>query len=106
VFTTTWPVSGFHSGQRTNAELFTVGALIGLVLSAAGVYGVTNLAVHQRQREIGIRMAIGAFRHHIARLVPRNTWKARLWVARVAGLGLVGRRLGDDSQLKQLDDHG
>jgi ABC-type antimicrobial peptide transport system permease subunit len=52
-----------------NAELFTVVALIGLVLAAAGIYSVTNLAVNQRRREIGIRMAIGADRREIAQMV-------------------------------------
>ncbi len=77
-------VSGFLSGQRMNAELFTVVALIGLVLAAAGVYSVTNLAVNQRQREIGIRMAIGAYRRDIARMV----------VARAMGAVLVGLGVG------------
>jgi predicted permease len=77
-------VSGFLSGQRMNAELFTVVALIGLVLAAAGVYSVTNLAVNQRQREIGIRMAIGAYRRDIARMV----------IARAMGAVLLGLGLG------------
>lgn len=76
-------VSGFLSGQRMNAELFTVVALVGLVLAAAGVYSVTNLAVNQRRREIGIRMAIGAYRRDIARLVIIQAMGAVL-----LGLGL------------------
>jgi predicted permease len=76
-------VSGFLSNQRMNAELFTVVALIGLVLAAAGIYSVTNLAVNQRQREIGIRMAIGAYRRDIARMVITHAMGAVL-----LGLGL------------------
>jgi putative ABC transport system permease protein len=76
-------VSGFLAGQRMNAELFAVVALIGLVLAAAGIYSVTNLAVNQRQREIGIRMAIGAYRREIARMVITHAMGAVL-----LGLGL------------------
>ncbi len=76
-------VSGFLSGQRMNAELFTVVALIGLVIAAAGIYSVTNLAVNKRQREIGIRIAIGAYRREIARMVITHAMGAVL-----LGLGL------------------
>jgi putative ABC transport system permease protein len=76
-------VSGFLAGQRMNAELFAVVALVGLALAAAGIYSVTNLAVNQRQREIGIRMAIGADRHEIARMVITHAMGAVL-----LGLGL------------------
>ena len=76
-------VSGFLAGQRMNAELLSVVALIGLVLAAAGIYSVTNLAVNQRQREIGIRMALGAYRREIARMVITRAMSAVL-----LGLGL------------------
>jgi len=62
-------VAGFLYTQRMNAELFSVIAALGLVLAAAGVFGVVALAVAHRQREIGIRMAIGAGRTSIIRLV-------------------------------------
>jgi len=79
-------VSGFLSNERMNAELFTVVALIGLVLAAAGIYSVTNLAVTQRQGEIGIRMAVGAHRREIARLVITHSMGA---VLLGLGIGLV-----------------
>jgi putative ABC transport system permease protein len=76
-------VSGFLAGKRMNAELFSVVALIGLLLAAAGIYSVTNLAVNRRQREIGIRMAVGAYRRDIALMVL-----ARAMAAVLLGLGL------------------
>ncbi len=62
-------VRGALYSQRMNAELFSVVALLGLALAAAGIFSVMNLAVTRRTREIGIRMAIGAHRTDIARLV-------------------------------------
>ena len=53
-------VRGALYTQRMNAELFTVIAVLGLLLSAAGIFAVVVLAVAGRRREIGIRVAVGA----------------------------------------------
>ena len=52
--------------------LMTVFAGLGLVLAAAGIYGVLSYAVVQRRREIGIRLALGARPQSVGRLVLRN----------------------------------
>jgi len=44
-------------------------ALLALVLAITGLYGMVAYAVRQRQRELGIRMALGAIRGDIYRLV-------------------------------------
>ena len=57
---------------RLAATLFGVFGGIGSVLAAVGLYGVMSYAVSKRTREIGIRMALGAYAGNVARLVVRQ----------------------------------
>ena len=63
---------------------------IGLVLAAAGIYGLIAYSVSQRTREFGIRLALGAPRHRLLRAVVAQG--ATLGIAGV-GIGLVGALL-------------
>ena len=60
--------------QRMVAQLAGTFGLIALLLAAIGLYGLTAYTVARRTNEIGIRMALGADRLGIARLVLRGAF--------------------------------
>jgi ABC-type antimicrobial peptide transport system permease subunit len=64
-----------------------VGAL-GLVLACTGIYGVVSFALSRRRRELGIRLALGATRGQIMRMMLTAGLRPVLW-GYVAGLGVA-----------------
>lgn len=81
---TTWFVGGF--------------AVIAFVLGVVGLYGVIAYSVSQRTREIGVRMALGAQRGQVYRMVMRQ---AGWLTAAGLGIGLAGS-LGTSMLMRSL----
>ena len=74
-------------GRRAPMVLILIFALVALVLSIIGIYGVLSHMVQQRTSEIGVRMAIGANAADVQRLVLGQG--ARI-VGYGLGLGIIG----------------
>ncbi|HEX4065836.1 MAG TPA: ABC transporter permease [Acidobacteriaceae bacterium] len=74
----------FEQQQMVSTLTLLFGAL-GLVLAAVGLYGVTAYTVEQRTSEIGVRMALGADRGSVVKMVLRGAF---LQVGIGLGLGI------------------
>jgi len=89
-------IGDFRTALTTqNAFIFSrlgaIGAavigILGLLMTAVGIYGTVAFAVTERTQEIGIRMALGAARRNVLLLLLRDTMRP---VAVGVGLGFAG----------------
>jgi ABC-type antimicrobial peptide transport system permease subunit len=81
------------SSERLFAFLVSAFGMLAALLAAIGLYGVMAYTVSRRTAEIGIRMALGADRAHIRRLVLRDSllmMGAGILIGLPAGLALTG----------------
>lgn len=80
-------VSNIEAPRRFNTDLITAFAAGALLLAVTGIYAVVTFSVSLRTQEIAVRMALGAQRSGIARLVLISS--ARLALVG-CGLGVIG----------------
>jgi putative ABC transport system permease protein len=73
-------------GQRLAVSLLGVFGAFALVLTLLGIYGVLAYFVAQRTGEIGIRMALGAQRHHVFQLIV-GQGSSMIFVGLIIGIG-------------------
>jgi predicted lysophospholipase L1 biosynthesis ABC-type transport system permease subunit len=65
--------------QRFSATVVTAFAAVGLLLASVGLYGLLAFIVGQRQKEIAVRMALGADRGAVVWMVVRNGMRLMSW---------------------------
>ncbi|HYC52527.1 MAG TPA: ABC transporter permease [Gemmatimonadaceae bacterium] len=91
--------------DRMISILSTAFALIATLLAAVGLYGVLAYSVSQRTREIGVRMALGASRGNVQKMVLRQVALMTIIGGTIGLLAAVGLGRGARSLLYQLQTH-
>ena len=78
--------------QRAVANMTGLFGILALILAAVGLYGVTAYTVERRTSEIGVRMALGADRPSVVRLVLRGAF-LQILIGLAIGAHLIAAQL-------------
>ncbi|HZD06361.1 MAG TPA: FtsX-like permease family protein, partial [Longimicrobiales bacterium] len=82
------------SSRRFSMSLLSMFAGLAILLGAVGIYGVMSYSVTQRTRELGVRIALGAYRSDVVRMVLRQgVVTAAVGVVLGIGAGLASGRV-------------
>ena len=98
-------VSKLADGPRFRTLLAGFFATSGLALAVIGLYGVISFLVAQRTQEIGVRMALGASRAGILRLVLGKSLRLVIWGTGIGLLAALGVSRVLSSQLFGVGAH-
>jgi ABC-type antimicrobial peptide transport system permease subunit len=86
-----YQVADNFNQERLIARLTMLFGLLALVLASVGLYGITSYAVARRTSEIGLRMALGADRNNVVRMVLRGAFlQVGLGLALGIPIALIG----------------
>jgi predicted permease len=96
-------VSGSLAGRRLIVDMLAAFAGLALVLAVVGIYGLISYVTTQRTNEVGIRMALGAQRFDVIRLVMADVLG---WVVIGLGIGAVLSFVADRLLRQSFADFG
>ncbi len=99
VMTLTRTIAESVGDQRLHTALLGIFAAVGLAVALLGVYGVVSYSVARRTQEIGVRMALGAARADVLRMVLRQGLTLVVLGAAIGTAGALGATRAIASEL-------